>query len=384
MIGGLSLAKAMHKPLKHLFSILTKLVNRVELTIKSYILVTTIDQSWRQNRTPWNGSTFLSRKADINNNTNMHKAGSVLSRKTTKLEALNGRFETLISSGSQDLESASVSLGSMGLSQQSSYTDADKLNEKQTSRKKVVLLTDHSLKRMRETSNIYLQKNSAFHKQRLKKIETNIGSKHRAAIDRQLTEVEHIQKEKYKKSIQNMKELTNVRDRFWKEKKKRVKNTYVSVAALEMPEVDRYAYGLPADGKEYTFVKKRTMQSKSNTAEKWNESMQKARSIVKVLGLREKVERTMTLPILKPLTLHSKSKTNLNKEEVMEEEDINDNTEKTELRNLEGEDESKIDNFAENSADAGLNAINALLDLTSESKYGIFISTSISYKRTFL
>ena len=330
--------------------------------------MTTVDQNFRHSRLLWNGNSFLStdrwEKKDVNSI--MRKA---FGSKTPKTESMTADYGVLSSSNRTDIDVADDCLSSMDLSQQSSCTDDhEKVLGKQVSKKKVVLLTDHSLKRMRETANIYLDKNSAYYKQRIRKIEANIGNKHRLQTDRQLTEVESIQKEKHVKSVQNMKELSNVRNRFWKEKKKRVRTTYVSVAALEMPEVDRYAYGLPADGKEYTIVKKRPVKTKSNAAQKWKESMQKARSIVKVLALRDKVERTMTLPILKPLTSHSKRKKGANKVENLEENKSND-INSVEMQNDVNDNETKNEDFDE----TGLNAAKALLETMSECKFLIII-----------
>lgn len=109
-----------------------------------------------------------------------------------------------------------------------------------------------------------------------------------------------------------MTELKIVRKKFWREKQKRIDNTYVSVAALEMPEVDRYAYGLPAEGKEYTYIKQPTKeQTKEKIQRKWEHSKQKATSIVKMLALTRKLEKSKTLPILKPLTSQGKKKDGL-------------------------------------------------------------------------
>ena len=333
------------------------------------VLVTTVDQTLRFSRLPWIGNSFLSnscwdKKSTVRKtfNTKTHKAGQH-----------SVGYGIFSSKNTIDVDETDDGLSSMDLSQQSNYTDDyEKVLGKQAAKKKVVLLTDHSLKRMRETSNIYLQKNSAYHKQRLKKIETNIGNKHRAQIDRQLTEVESIEKERYRKNIQNMKELSNVRTKYLKEKKKRVRTTYVSVAALEMPEVDRYAYGLPADGKEYTILKSRPNKTKLNIAEKWKESMHKARSIVKVLALRDKVERTMTLPILKPLTSHAKRKKDVNKSEHLEgrqSQDSNNN----ELQNSQHDNEAQIEDFP----DTGLTAAKALLEITSDRKFILHLAMSI-------
>ena len=330
----------------------------------------------RQKKAPWIGDTFLSRGSK-KEKTEMNFARKFLSRRTPKIESLRGSDRMTLDGERSEMDIASDDMSSMGLYQRSSCMDHEKLHEKleQSKQRKVVLLTDHSLKRMRETSNIYLDKNRAFHKQRLKKIETNIGNKHQAQINRQLTEVEQVQEERYKRSIQNMKELANVRNRFWKEKKRRVRNTYVSVAALEMPEVDRYAYGLPADGKEYTISKKKTVKIKSDPTDKWNLSMQKARSIVKVLALREKVERTMTLPVLKPLTSHRKRKKDVNKVDCLE-ENVDFEAEKNEDRILEFDEEHRTENdekFAESNVENSISAIQALIEVTSESKSGSFI-----------
>lgn len=331
-------------------------------------LVSTIDQSWRQGKTPWIGNTFLSKSSKEKKGC-LTAPRKFLSSRTLKIKSFDGSVGTINDSELPDIDLTSSILSTLQPSQHSSYSCSQNLNEEQNrkSRKKVVLLTDHSLKRMRETSNIYLEKNSAFHKQRMRNIESNIGNKHRTQLDRQMTEVEQIEHERHEKSIKNMKELANVRNRFLKEKQKRVRNTYVSVAALEMPEVDRYAYGLPADGKEYKFTKKKNVKNKASIEGRWQDSMQKARSIVKVLALREKVARTMTLPILKPLTSHKNRKKDVNRPDDTVLEDSVDT--KLDIdQSIMDRASVKSDDF---SREKSINAIKAFIDLTSESKFFI-------------
>jgi len=324
--------------------------------------VSTVDQNMRYSKLPWLGNSFLSRSF-WGKKEAKHSSKRTLNIKTPRTDVRSGTgYDTVSGKSRTEVNIAESRVDSINSSQQGNYTDdRNKILEKQSSKKKVVLLTDHALKRMRETSNIYLEKNSAFYKQRIRNIETNIGNKHRAQIDRQMTEVETVRKEKHEKSVQNMAELSNVRNKFWKEKKKRVRTTYVSVAALELPEVDRYAYGLPADGKEYTIITKKPAKSKSNAAERWKASMCTAKSIVKVLALRDKVERTKTLPILKPLTSHSKRRKGVNKIEDFDDTELND-TYNDELANLE--DDGEANNV--DATETKLSAAKALLELTSD------------------
>lgn len=202
--------------------------------------------------------------------------------------------------------------------------------ERQRNKDRVILLSDASLKRMKEAENIYIKDNKAFHKQRLKKLEQNIGDQHRLQLERQLTQAEQDCKISYNKSLSSMGELKTVRQKFMKEKKKRVSSTYVSVAALETPEVDRYAYGLPEDGKEYTLVKKNSFV-KASYKKKWDESVQKAKTIVNAFDIRGKLERTMTLPVLKPITPRLSRKIDVDSTMPIVEEDeklsVQENTE---------------------------------------------------------
>ncbi|XP_065071323.1 uncharacterized protein LOC135695997 isoform X2 [Rhopilema esculentum] len=184
-----------------------------------------------------------------------------------------------------------------------------------------------------------------------------------------MCESEQQSKERYDRNISNMNELKNVRKKFWSEKKKRVSSTYVSVAALDTPEVDRYAYGLPEEGKEYTFVKKSFVKSKTEYKDKWDKSVQKAKSIVKLLDLKEKVKQTRTLPILKPLTSQSK-RTKLFESEVNNCEPMKEEDEVAEIidenRNNCGTSEKNFDTPDVSNTNKTDSLIHTLLDFGSE------------------
>ncbi len=209
---------------------------------------------------------------------------------------------------------------------------------------------DEALKRIKEASSVYLHDNRVFHEQRMKRLENAINSQQRLKFERQLTETRKEFTDQLKRNVTNLAELKKVRKRYWKEKQQRVNKTYVSVAALEMPEVDRYAYGLPAEGKEYTNIRPaNSAEVKEKLMKKWESSKKKASAIVKMLDMTKKLRKSKTLPMLKPLTSHGSKDKKVRINEVVEEPN------------------EPADRISEIKKE--LSAVKAFMDISSESEF---------------
>ena len=333
--------------------------------------VSTVDQGLIQKRSPWNGTSFVNEGAN-ERSFRFAAVKNIFNRKTysdPEVRHNNGWVDEKNSDIST--ETSTRSSGSLKTVHLSFHMDSASTVPR-PAKNKVLLLSDSSLARMKKASSVYIDKNTAFHKQRKKHIEKTIEDKHRSQVKRQMCDSEQQSKERYDRNISNMNELKNVRKKFWSEKKKRVSSTYVSVAALDTPEVDRYAYGLPEEGKEYTFVKKSFVKSKTDYKDKWDKSVQKAKSIVKLLDLKEKVKQTRALPILKPLTSQSK-RTKLfeyeanNCEPMKEEDEVAETID--ENRNNCDTPEKNCDTPDVSNTNKTDSLIHTLLDIGSEGMY---------------
>ena len=162
----------------------------------------------------------------------------------------------------------------------------------------VVFLSETSKRNVERAAAAY--GNTGFRRRRLERIDNRVRKIHETRLKREFTEITKEMNEKLERNVTHLKELKDLRDKYFNEKQRRVNRTYVSLAALEMPEVNRYAYGLPPEGKEFTYIK---IPSKANTKEKykklWKQTMKKASSVAKMLQLSNSFENSGPLPVLK-------------------------------------------------------------------------------------
>eukprot|EP00794_Sanderia_malayensis_P005130 gene5130-5778_t len=234
-------------------------------------------------------------------------------------QSLISSRETMERSSFEDVE---------GSTTRRNYSHDERRRKEQT-----IFLTDESMRRIQQASSVYVDDGRIFRKQRRRRIEETINTQQRQTFEKQLYETKKELDDQLRRNITNVTELRKVRKRYLREKQKRVNTTYVSIAALEMPEVDRYAYGLPAEGKEYTLLRpSKTLEAKEMVRKKWESSIKKTNALVKMIDLSKKIEKSRTLPILKPLPSNATGHRGRKKSE---EEEEGENTSKDEFNTTE-------------------------------------------------
>ncbi|XP_065071322.1 uncharacterized protein LOC135695997 isoform X1 [Rhopilema esculentum] len=132
--------------------------------------LSTADQGLIQKRSPWNGTSFVNDGAK-ERSFRFAAVKNIFNRKTysdPEVRHNNGWLDEKNSDIST--ETSTRSSGSLKTVHLSFHMDSA-LTERRPAKNKVFLLSDSSLARMKKASSIYIDKNTAFHKQRKKQIE---------------------------------------------------------------------------------------------------------------------------------------------------------------------------------------------------------------------
>lgn len=129
--------------------------------------------------------------------------------------------------------------------------------------------------------------NSTERSLRAQRLQDNINSLQSRTLH---SEIDHSLKEykrKQEEDTRNRSELKRLRDRYSKDKERRHRKSYVSVSALELPQVSRQAYGLPEDGHEYA-QSGVTQHAQEKLRDIWRSAMKRAALVDKVINIRTK------------------------------------------------------------------------------------------------
>lgn len=149
----------------------------------------------------------------------------------------------------------------------------------------VIAMNEKEAMVFRRLKGIYA--NSTERSLRAQRLQDNINSLQsrtlHSEIDCSLKEF----KKKQEEDKRNRSELKRVRDRFSKDRERRRKCSYVSVSALECPQVSRQAYGLPEDGHEYRHSGV-TQHAQQKLRDIWKNAMKRAAIVDKMINVRTK------------------------------------------------------------------------------------------------
>ena len=163
------------------------------------------------------------------------------------------------------------------------FKSAHKSNE-------VIAMNEKEAMVFRRLKGIYA--NSTERSLRAQRLQDNINSLQsrtlHSEIDCSLKEF----KKKQEEDKRNRSELKRVRDRFSKDRERRRKCSYVSVNALECPQVSRQAYGLPEDGHEYRHSGV-TQHAQQKLRDIWKNAMKRAAIVDKMINVRTKEKESL-------------------------------------------------------------------------------------------
>ena len=122
---------------------------------------------------------------------------------------------------------------------------------------------------------------------RVQRLQNNINSLQSRTLHSEIDYSLREFKKKQEDDKRNRSELKRVRERFSKDREHRRKNSYVSLSALECPQVSRQAYGLPEDGHEYR--QSSVMQhAQEKLRDIWKNAMKRAVIVDKMIGVMKK------------------------------------------------------------------------------------------------
>ena len=122
---------------------------------------------------------------------------------------------------------------------------------------------------------------------RVQRLQNNINSLQSRTLHSEIDYSLREFKKKQEDDKRNRSELKRVRERFSKDREHRRKSSYVSLSALECPQVSRQAYGLPEDGHEYR--QSSVMQhAQEKLRDIWKNAMKRAVIVDKMIGVMKK------------------------------------------------------------------------------------------------
>lgn len=151
----------------------------------------------------------------------------------------------------------------------------------------VVAMNEKEAMLLQRLKGIYA--NSTERSLRAQRLQNSINSLQTRTLH---SEIDYSLKEYKKKQEEDKRiraELKRVRDRFSKDKERRHRSSYVSVNALECPQVSRLAYGLPEDGQEYR-QSGVTQHAQEKLRDIWRNAMKRAALMDKMISIRTKVK----------------------------------------------------------------------------------------------
>lgn len=113
------------------------------------------------------------------------------------------------------------------------------------------------------------------------------------------SEIDHSLKE-YKKREEedkrNRSELKRLRERYSRDKDRRNRKSYLSLNALESPQVSRHAYGLPEEGQEH-LQSGVAQQARERLRDIWKSALKRAALVDKMVNMR--TQQKVPLPEIK-------------------------------------------------------------------------------------
>ena len=148
-------------------------------------------------------------------------------------------------------------------------------------RNEIVAMNEKEAMVYKRLKGIYA--NSTDKSVRAQRLKDNINSLQSRTLH---SEIDHSLKE-YKKREEedkrNRSELKRLRERYSRDKDRRNKRSYLSLNALESPQVSRHAYGLPEEGHEH-MQSGVTQQAQERLRDIWQSAMKRAALVDKILN----------------------------------------------------------------------------------------------------
>ena len=114
---------------------------------------------------------------------------------------------------------------------------------------------------------------------------------------------------KVEEDKKSRRELKRVRDRYTRDKERRSRHSFISLNALEAPQVPRKAYGLPDEGQELQDTSNITRKTRSELKNIWQKSMRRI-ALVQGLVKLSPEKNDKRIPNIKPPGKRSSQKGN--------------------------------------------------------------------------
>lgn len=161
-------------------------------------------------------------------------------------------------------------------------------------KKEVVAMNEKEAMLLRRLQGIYA--NSTEKTLRAQRLQDSLNILQTRTIH---SEIDYSLKE-YKRKLEDDKrnrlELKRVRERYSKDRERRLRCSHVSLNAMECPQVSRLAYGLPEDGDENK-QSGVTQHTQEKLRDIWKTAMKRATLVGKIIGKR--TQETEHLPQIK-------------------------------------------------------------------------------------